>query len=173
MWRGVSCRGIYWLNRWYVGKLNIRWLFCVGSLRPACTVASIIDLQVREDYYCRLTSNVKLDGGPGPNCLLVCSAFLALEMFWKSYGWAFRCYARLVYSWRGSGGHNGIWLCVILNYSSWCWWGFSGADIGGQIRQIRRGIDVMVGTPGRVIDLIERGVLKLNEVTTPAALMIT
>ncbi|CAL8467793.1 g7341 [Coccomyxa elongata] len=32
----------------------------------------------------------------------------------------------------------------------------AGVDIGGQIRQLRSGVDVAVGTPGRVIDLINR-----------------
>ena len=33
-----------------------------------------------------------------------------------------------------------------------------------QVRDLERGVDVVVGTPGRVIDLIERGSLKLGEV---------
>ena len=32
---------------------------------------------------------------------------------------------------------------------------YGGAPIGGQIRQIERGIDVVVGTPGRVMDLVQ------------------
>jgi superfamily II DNA/RNA helicase len=32
------------------------------------------------------------------------------------------------------------------------------------VRELERGVDVVVGTPGRVIDLIERGSLKLGEV---------
>ena len=40
----------------------------------------------------------------------------------------------------------------------------AGADIGPQIRQLRRGMDVAVGTPGRVMDLMNRGVLDLGMV---------
>ena len=40
----------------------------------------------------------------------------------------------------------------------------AGVDIGAQIRDLRRGMDVVVGTPGRVIDLINRGVLNMGEV---------
>ena len=38
-----------------------------------------------------------------------------------------------------------------------------GANIGKQISQIRRAPHIVVGTPGRVKDLIDRGVLVLNE----------
>ena len=40
----------------------------------------------------------------------------------------------------------------------------AGADIGSQIRQLRRGMDVAVGTPGRVMDLMNRGALDLGMV---------
>ena len=33
---------------------------------------------------------------------------------------------------------------------------YGGAPIGNQIRQIERGVDVLVGTPGRVIDLVQK-----------------
>lgn len=39
---------------------------------------------------------------------------------------------------------------------------YGGASIEQQIRNIRRGSDIVVGTPGRVMDLIERKVLLLN-----------
>jgi hypothetical protein len=39
-------------------------------------------------------------------------------------------------------------------------------DIGAQIRQLRSGVDVAVGTPGRVIDLIQRGCLDLSQVSS-------
>ncbi|EIE18444.1 DEAD-domain-containing protein [Coccomyxa subellipsoidea C-169] len=39
---------------------------------------------------------------------------------------------------------------------------YGGVDIGGQIRQLRSGVDVAVGTPGRVIDLINRNCLDLS-----------
>ncbi|KAK9839323.1 hypothetical protein WJX81_008091 [Elliptochloris bilobata] len=41
---------------------------------------------------------------------------------------------------------------------------YGGADIGAQIRQLRRGVDVAVGTPGRVMDLMNRGALDLGTV---------
>ncbi len=42
---------------------------------------------------------------------------------------------------------------------------YGGVPIGGHIRELERGVDVVVGTPGRVIDLIERDSLKLDKVT--------
>jgi len=41
---------------------------------------------------------------------------------------------------------------------------YGGTSIGAQISQLERGVDVVVGTPGRVIDLIERNMLKLDKV---------
>ena len=41
---------------------------------------------------------------------------------------------------------------------------YGGASIGEQIRQLRRGCEIVVGTPGRVQDLIERGVLDLSHI---------
>ena len=41
-----------------------------------------------------------------------------------------------------------------------------GANINQQIRQIQRGPHVVIGTPGRVKDLIQRRVLRLSQVTT-------
>ncbi|KAM5373789.1 hypothetical protein ACJZ2D_006859 [Fusarium nematophilum] len=38
---------------------------------------------------------------------------------------------------------------------------YGGADIGSQLRQIERGCDLLVATPGRMIDLIERGRISL------------
>jgi ATP-dependent RNA helicase DDX3X len=34
---------------------------------------------------------------------------------------------------------------------------YGGADIGSQLRQIERGCDLLVATPGRLVDLLERG----------------
>ncbi len=39
---------------------------------------------------------------------------------------------------------------------------YGGQSIEMQIRQLQRGIDIVVGTPGRVIDHINRGTLKLD-----------
>ncbi|HEY9076055.1 MAG TPA: DEAD/DEAH box helicase [Anaerolineaceae bacterium] len=43
---------------------------------------------------------------------------------------------------------------------------YGGAPYGPQIGKLRRGVDVVVGTPGRLIDLIERDVLDLSRVRT-------
>jgi len=40
---------------------------------------------------------------------------------------------------------------------------YGGADIKGQIDKLRGGAQIIIGTPGRVIDLIDRGVIKLDE----------
>lgn len=42
---------------------------------------------------------------------------------------------------------------------------YGGTPINSQIRSLKRGIDVVVGTPGRVLDLIRRRVLKLGSVS--------
>ncbi len=39
---------------------------------------------------------------------------------------------------------------------------YGGASIEEQIRNLRKGIHIVAGTPGRVIDLMERGALKLD-----------
>ncbi|CAN8268754.1 unnamed protein product [Cochlearia groenlandica] len=41
---------------------------------------------------------------------------------------------------------------------------YGGTPIGQQMRELGYGVDVAVGTPGRVIDLMKRGVLNLSEV---------
>lgn len=41
---------------------------------------------------------------------------------------------------------------------------YGGASIENQIAKIRKGLSVVVGTPGRIIDLINRGVLDLSHV---------
>ncbi|MGD8857613.1 MAG: DEAD/DEAH box helicase, partial [Chloroflexota bacterium] len=43
---------------------------------------------------------------------------------------------------------------------------YGGQPYGPQIGQLKRGVDVVVGTPGRLLDLIKRRVLDLAEVTT-------
>lgn len=42
---------------------------------------------------------------------------------------------------------------------------YGGADISNQIRQLRRGADIVIGTPGRLRDLITRGELDLGNVS--------
>ena len=39
---------------------------------------------------------------------------------------------------------------------------YGGASIENQVRNIKRGSDIIVGTPGRVMDLMERGVINLR-----------
>ena len=41
---------------------------------------------------------------------------------------------------------------------------YGGASIETQIREIKRGAQILVGTPGRTLDLIERGVIDLSAV---------
>lgn len=41
---------------------------------------------------------------------------------------------------------------------------YGGVPISRQMSSLDRGVDVVVGTPGRVIDLIKRGALDLSEV---------
>jgi ATP-dependent RNA helicase DeaD len=39
---------------------------------------------------------------------------------------------------------------------------YGGQDYSGQIRQLKRGVHVVVGTPGRTMDHMRKGTLKLN-----------
>jgi len=41
---------------------------------------------------------------------------------------------------------------------------YGGIGINPQISQIRRGVDIIVGTPGRILDLMSRGELKLDKI---------
>lgn len=43
---------------------------------------------------------------------------------------------------------------------------YGGADYRGQLRQLQRGVQVVVGTPGRVMDHMRRGSLDLSELRT-------
>src|SRR6195952_3683914 len=43
---------------------------------------------------------------------------------------------------------------------------YGGAPIVRQLRSLESGVDVVVATPGRALDLLNRGSLRLNEVTT-------
>lgn len=43
---------------------------------------------------------------------------------------------------------------------------YGGSSIESQIRALRRGVQIIVATPGRLIDLINRNVVKLNNVNT-------
>jgi len=41
---------------------------------------------------------------------------------------------------------------------------YGGQDYGGQIRGLKRGVHVVVGTPGRVMDHVRKGTLKLDQI---------
>lgn len=41
---------------------------------------------------------------------------------------------------------------------------YGGVSIDDQIRELRTGIEIMVGTPGRIIDHIQRGTLRFGSV---------
>ncbi len=43
---------------------------------------------------------------------------------------------------------------------------YGGSSIESQIRALKKGVQIIVATPGRLIDLIKRGVVKLNDVHT-------
>ncbi|KAJ1966654.1 ATP-dependent RNA helicase ded1, partial [Dispira parvispora] len=56
--------------------------------------------------------------------------------------------------------------CRKFSYRSWvrpCVV-YGGADIGNQLRQMDRGCDVLIATPGRLVDLLERGRVSLASV---------
>ncbi|OMH79882.1 ATP-dependent RNA helicase ded1 [Zancudomyces culisetae] len=41
---------------------------------------------------------------------------------------------------------------------------YGGADIGYQTQQVLRGCDLLVATPGRLVDMLERGIISLNRI---------
>ncbi len=43
---------------------------------------------------------------------------------------------------------------------------YGGQDMRGQLRALRRGVQVVVGTPGRLLDHVDRGSLDLSKVST-------
>ncbi len=43
---------------------------------------------------------------------------------------------------------------------------YGGQPIGRQLRELERGVDVVVATPGRALDHLERGTLRLSSLTT-------
>jgi ATP-dependent RNA helicase RhlB len=49
-----------------------------------------------------------------------------------------------------------------LGFSVGCFYG--GVGYAGQLARLKKGVDVAVGTPGRLLDLSERGDLKLKEI---------
>ena len=47
---------------------------------------------------------------------------------------------------------------------------YGGADIAGQLRELDRGCNLLVATPGRLVDMIERGKIGLEYVRYVKAL---
>ena len=43
---------------------------------------------------------------------------------------------------------------------------YGGSDYSGQLRALKEGVSIVVGTPGRIIDHLERGTLVLNQLKT-------
>ncbi len=43
---------------------------------------------------------------------------------------------------------------------------YGGADIDAQIKLFNSGIDIVIATPGRLIDLVDKGVINLEQITT-------
>jgi ATP-dependent RNA helicase DeaD len=56
----------------------------------------------------------------------------------------------------GYGCHSGLRVLAV----------YGGQAYGPQISQLRRGVDIVVGTAGRLLDLIERTVLELSSIHT-------
>ncbi len=54
------------------------------------------------------------------------------------------------------GKHLDAWVLAV----------YGGASYTRQITQLKRGVDVVVGTPGRLIDLLNRGLLDISHVST-------
>jgi ATP-dependent RNA helicase RhlE len=52
------------------------------------------------------------------------------------------------------GRHLDLWHAVI----------FGGVNEKPQIAELKRGVDILVATPGRLLDLMQRGLVKLNQV---------
>jgi ATP-dependent RNA helicase DDX3X len=55
----------------------------------------------------------------------------------------------------GGGGGGACFRSVVV---------YGGADAKGQLRELARGVDVLVATPGRLIDFVDRGVVSLAKV---------
>jgi len=41
---------------------------------------------------------------------------------------------------------------------------YGGADIASQMREVERGCTILVATPGRLVDMIERGRISLSSI---------
>ena len=56
----------------------------------------------------------------------------------------------------GYGAHSRVRVLAV----------YGGQPYAPQINQLKRGVDVVVGTPGRLLDLLKRGVLDLSKLRT-------
>jgi ATP-dependent RNA helicase DeaD len=80
------------------------------------------------------------DEGPGPQCLVLCpTRELAVQVNEE---------ARKL-------SHGGECRCVPI---------YGGTRITGQLTALRKGANIVVGTPGRIIDHLHRGTLRLDRV---------
>jgi ATP-dependent RNA helicase RhlE len=62
--------------------------------------------------------------------------------------------SQIAESFRGYGGSLPIATAVV----------FGGVPLGAQVRRLASGVDILVATPGRLLDLIDRGALSLSKV---------
>ena len=46
---------------------------------------------------------------------------------------------------------------------------YGGADVGSQMRDLERGCHLLVATPGRLVDMLERGKVGLDQLPLPGA----
>lgn len=58
--------------------------------------------------------------------------------------------------------------CTAPSLRVGCYYG--GTPIGPQLKELRRGVEIVVGTPGRIIDLIDQDALDLSEVSEAGGL---
>jgi len=49
---------------------------------------------------------------------------------------------------------------------------YGGADIGSQIRDVARGCHLLVATPGRLVDMMERGRIRLDNIRSVTLLLV-
>ncbi|MGH7870938.1 MAG: DEAD/DEAH box helicase [Candidatus Binatia bacterium] len=57
---------------------------------------------------------------------------------------------------QGYGRHLGVHVLAV----------YGGQGFGQQIKQLRRGVDIVVGTPGRLLDLLDRKILDFSAIKT-------
>lgn len=50
---------------------------------------------------------------------------------------------------------------------------YGGADVSGQMRELDRGCHLLVATPGRLVDMLERGKISLEKIRYAQSLRLT